>query len=115
MAERVLRGSRLGAVSYETDRNAELAPRQVIEFVCPHDHRFTVPFSDEAEIPRTWECKVCGEPALLVHGELPEPKKIKPARTHWDMLMERRSLTDLEEVLAERLQVLHDRQGLKSA
>src|SRR5437763_16589140 len=52
MAERVLRGSRLGAVSYETDRNAELAPRQVIEFVCPHDHRFTVPFSDEAEIPR---------------------------------------------------------------
>ena len=35
MAERVLRGSRLGAVSYETDRNAELAPRQVIEFACP--------------------------------------------------------------------------------
>ena len=58
---------------------------------------------------------MCGEPALLVHGELPEPKKIKPARTHWDMLLERRTLPDLEEVLAERLQVLHDRQGLKSA
>ena len=81
----------------------------------PHDHRFSVPFSDEAEIPRTWDCKVCGEPALLVHGELPEPKKVKPARTHWDMLLERRTLPDLEEVLAERLQVLHDRQGLKSA
>jgi hypothetical protein len=115
MAERVLRGSRLGAVSYETDRNAELAPRQVIEFACSHGHKFTVPFSDEAEIPRSWDCKVCGEPALLVHGELPEPKKVKPARTHWDMLLERRTLPDLEEVLAERLQVLHDRQGLKSA
>ncbi|MDX6204404.1 MAG: hypothetical protein QOE76_2759 [Frankiales bacterium] len=115
MAERVLRGSRLGAVSYETDRNAELAPRQVIEFSCPQGHRFSVPFSDEAEIPRIWDCKVCGEPALLVHGELPEPKKVKPARTHWDMLLERRTLPDLEEVLAERLQVLHDRQGLKTA
>ena len=28
MADRVLRGSRLGAVSYETDRNHDLAPRQ---------------------------------------------------------------------------------------
>ena len=27
MADRVLRGSRLGAVSYETDRNHDLAPR----------------------------------------------------------------------------------------
>ena len=29
MADRVLRGSRLGAVSYETDRNHDLAPRQM--------------------------------------------------------------------------------------
>ncbi|MBO0878738.1 MAG: RNA polymerase-binding protein RbpA, partial [Pseudonocardia sp.] len=28
MADRVLRGSRLGAVSYETDRNHDLAPRR---------------------------------------------------------------------------------------
>ena len=28
MADRVMRGSRLGAVSYETDRNHSLAPRQ---------------------------------------------------------------------------------------
>ncbi|MGH3554800.1 MAG: RNA polymerase-binding protein RbpA, partial [Mycobacterium sp.] len=27
MADRVMRGSRLGAVSYETDRNHDLAPR----------------------------------------------------------------------------------------
>ncbi len=37
---------------------------------------------------------------------MPAPKKIKPPRSHWDMLMERRSMADLEEVLAERLAVI---------
>ena len=32
MADRVLRGSRLGAVSYETDRNHDLAPRQMAKY-----------------------------------------------------------------------------------
>ncbi|HZB21605.1 MAG TPA: RNA polymerase-binding protein RbpA, partial [Blastococcus sp.] len=32
-----------------------------------------------------------------------------PPRTHWDMLLERRSVEDLEEVLAERLDVLRGR------
>ena len=34
MADRVLRCSRLGAVSYETDRNHDLAPRQMITYRC---------------------------------------------------------------------------------
>jgi len=110
MADRVLRGSRLGAVSYETDRNTEFVARQIVEYDCPSGHHFTVPFSAEAEVPSTWECKVCGDTALMVDGERPEPKQAKPARTHWDMLMERRTLDDLEEVLAERLAVLHERQ-----
>ena len=32
MGERVLRGSRLGAVSYENDRNTDLAPRQAAAY-----------------------------------------------------------------------------------
>ncbi len=106
MGERVLRGSRLGSVSYENDRNTDLAPRQETRYDCPRGHEFAMPFAAEAEIPATWECKLCGATALLVDGELPEAKKLKPARTHWDMLMERRSFEDLEEVLAERLAVL---------
>ena len=70
-----------------------------------------MPFAAEADVPPTWECKVCGATALLRDGEQPEPKKTKPARTHWDMLLERRSVAELEEVLAERLAVLHDHQG----
>jgi hypothetical protein len=44
-----------------------------------------------------------------VGGAEPAPKKVKPPRTHWDMLLERRSVEDLEEVLAERLEVLRGR------
>lgn len=106
MGERVLRGSRLGSVSYESDRNTELAPRQDSIYDCPQGHSFTMPFAAEADVPPVWECKVCGAPALLVDSERPEPKKVKPARTHWDMLMERRTTADLEDVLAERLAIL---------
>ena len=108
MSDRVLRGSRLGSVSYETDRNTELAPRQLVTFECSAGHRFGVPFASEAEIPLVWECRTCGAKSLRVDGARPEPKKVKPARTHWDMLMERRSTDELEEVLAERLAVLRE-------
>ena len=111
MGERVLRGSRLGAVSYETDRGTEMAARQNVTYDCPAGHSFAMTFAAEADVPAIWECKVCGGEALLVDGERPEPKKGKPARTHWDMLLERRSLPELEEVLAERLAVLHENQG----
>jgi hypothetical protein len=106
MAERALRGTRLGATSYETDNGIDLAPRQDVEYSCPHGHRFGVPFSLEADVPAQWECRVCGAMALRVDGEAPEEKPGKPARTHWDMLLERRTVADLEEVLAERLEVL---------
>ncbi|RAG82092.1 hypothetical protein DN069_29270 [Streptacidiphilus pinicola] len=106
MSERALRGTRLGATSYETDRGIDLAPRQTVEYACQNGHRFEVPFSVEAEIPHIWECRFCGSEALLIDGDEPEEKKLKPVRTHWDMLMERRTREELEEVLAERLEVL---------
>ncbi|MBA3523842.1 MAG: RNA polymerase-binding protein RbpA [Geodermatophilaceae bacterium] len=111
MAERTLRGSRLGSVSYETDRNTEPAARQTGEYRCIKGHAFTVPFSDEAEVPLVWECRLDGSIAKLVDGAEAETKKVKPPRTHWDMLLERRSVADLEEVLAERLEMLRGRRS----
>src|SRR4051812_38117689 len=55
MADRVLRGSRLGTTSYETDRNTDLAPRQQAVYDCPHGHAFGVPLSSDAEIPPSWD------------------------------------------------------------
>jgi hypothetical protein len=115
MADRTLRGSRLGSVSYETEYGAEPAPRNIAAYRCPNGHEFSVPFAEEAEIPTVWECRLDGTNGVLVDGPAPEAKKVKPPRTHWDMLMERRSIADLEEVLAERLDVLRARRGQKSA
>jgi hypothetical protein len=111
MADRTLRGSRLGSVSYETEYGAEPAPRNIAEYRCPAGHLFRVPFSEEADIPTLWECRTDGNWSRLVDGPEPEAKKVKPPRTHWDMLMERRTVADLEEVLAERLDVLRARRG----
>ena len=66
MGERSLRGSRLGSVSYETERNTSPIERQYAEYRCASGHLFTVPFADDAELPDTWECKFDGSAAKLV-------------------------------------------------
>ena len=111
MGERSLRGSRLGSVSYETERNTAPIERQYAEYRCASGHLFTVPFADDAELPDTWECKFDGSVARLVDGSEPEQKKAKPPRTHWDMLLERRSISELEDILNERLQEVRTRRG----
>jgi len=112
MADRSLRGTRLGAASLESDAGVEPAPRQMKEYVCPNEHRTVVPLSVEADVPALWECR-CGEQALLLDASRPEEKPTKPARTHWDMLLERRSKEDLQVLLDERLELL--RSGLLHA
>lgn len=107
MSERsTLRGSRLVATSYEDERGVEFAERQNIAYICTGGHRFEMTFSTEAEIPALWDCPRCGAEALRVATERPEDDPGKPARTHWDMLMERRSLDELQDLLDERLQLL---------
>jgi ribosomal protein L37AE/L43A len=107
MADRALRGSRLGATSLEDDRDIELAPRMTVAYDCPQGHATLIPMAAEADVPALWECRECGASALMRGGELPVTKAKKPARTHWDMLLERRTIADLEELLAERLELLH--------
>jgi hypothetical protein len=51
--------------------------------------------------------------AMASAGDSPSPKKVKPPRSHWDMLMERRTVEDLEAVLAERLEVIRERRLLE--
>jgi hypothetical protein len=106
MAERTLRGARLGGQSFEDERGIEFAARQQVGYRCPQGHEFEITMSDEAEVPATWECPRCGAEALNVAGREPEAKAEKPARTHWDMLLERRSESELEDILKERLELL---------
>ena len=106
MAERTLRGARLGGQSFEDERGIEFAARQQVGYRCPQGHDFEITMSDEADVPAVWECPRCGEEALSTSGVEREVKAEKPVRTHWDMLLERRSITELEEILTERLELL---------
>jgi hypothetical protein len=115
MAERALRGSRLGAVSYENDHATELAERQIVAYTCPHGHHVEVPLAAEAEVPPTWECRFCGATATKADTAAVAPTRVKPPRSHWDMLLERRSIPELEAILEERLGVLRTAGRRKSA
>jgi RNA polymerase-binding protein len=74
-----MRGTRLGASSLESDEGVQPAARQVIRYLCPAGHQ---------------------------NSGSPTQKPVKPARTHWDMLLERRTTAELEELLQERLGLL---------
>ena len=107
-----MRGSRMGTTSYETDGGL-FAPRALTTYVCDQGHQVTMPFSAEAdEIPDSWPC-ACGAAGMLVGAAQNAPVKQKHLRTHWDMLLERRTVKDLEGLLKERLEVL--RRPRKSA
>lgn len=110
MSDRSLRGMRLGAQSMETESGVEPAPRQRIEYRCEDGERVFVTFAAEAEIPPVWVSKT-GKEALLVDGERPDNSNDKPVRTHWDMLLERRTMEELEQILQDRLNNLRERRG----
>ena len=61
-----------------------------------------------------WECR-CGEEALLRDASKPEVKAGKPPRTHWDMLLERRTVGELQALLDERLDLLRSGKLRRSA
>ncbi|CAM2794851.1 RNA polymerase-binding protein RbpA [Actinomyces slackii] len=107
MADRALRGMTIGAKSMESEEGVEFAERMIITYECPLAHVTSVPMSTEAEVPATWECPECGQAAAR-RGEddqdSEEPKKT--VRTHWDMLLERRGVDELKELLDERLEQL---------
>ncbi|WGW13614.1 RNA polymerase-binding protein RbpA [Saxibacter everestensis] len=105
MSERSLRGTQLGSRSLESDAGVEPAPRQIAEYVCPDGHTFTVPFSVEAEIPPIWESSTNGT-GILKGAEEPNGEPEKHVRSHWDMLLERRTPEELQVLLDERLELL---------
>ena len=106
-----MRGSRLGAVSYETDRNHDLAARKTARYRTKNGDEFDMPFAIDAQVPGTWQCRNGMEGTLIEGGDPAEPKKVKVPRTHWDMLRERRSIEELEELLNERLEVIKSRRS----
>jgi len=115
MADRSLRGMRLGAQSLQSEEGVTFSPRVGHTYRCGTCGRETVMiFSAEAEAPDEWECKYCARTATRLVDSMPvvvDHSDEKIPRTHWDMLLERRTRDELEELLEERLSVLRLRRG----
>ncbi|WP_434969164.1 RNA polymerase-binding protein RbpA [Microbacterium sp. bgisy207] len=115
MADRSLRGMRLGASSLQSEDGVVFHERAQFTYSCTSCGRdTTMTFAADAEVPETWECRTCGAEALLrVDGETVtvDHGDVKAPRSHWDMLLERRTIPELEELLEERLAFVRARRG----
>jgi hypothetical protein len=115
MADRSLRGMRLGAQSLQSDEGVVLVDHQLRTYQTEDGERFVVTFAADAEAPEVWPSPKTGVEGRLLDTEgdiVPyEAPEQKPQRTHWDMLLERRTVEDLEEVLQIRLDYLRERRG----
>lgn len=101
-----MRGMRLGAQSLESDSGVELSARQRKTFRCAEGHEFVMVFSETAELPEVWDCKSCPEVAIRLENDSPitlTAGESEAPRTHYDMVLERRSREELEELLQEML------------
>lgn len=106
---------RLGAQSLQSEEGVVFSERQVREFRAGDGSTFSVTFAADADIPDRWTSPRSGQEGQLLEEDgtlaVREVKEVKPPRTHWDMLLERRTRAELEELLEERLQYLRARRG----
>ncbi len=118
MSQQTMRGMRLGTQSLESERGVSYEPRGRFTYQCSGGHQTEMVFASGAELPQTWECKVCSKTAVLLeNGEQVALDLVeeKIPRSHWQMLLERRSIEELEEILEERLQDLRARREAAAA
>jgi len=115
MADRSLRGIRLGAQSLQSEEGVVFMERAEHTYTCSSCGRDTkLVFAADAEAPETWECRTCGAEAVLSVGGTTvevDHSNDKTPRSHWDMLLERRTIPELEELLEERLAYVRARRG----
>jgi hypothetical protein len=112
MAQQTMRGIRLGNQSLESEVGVTYSPRITQSYQCTNGHVSQLVFAQDAELPQVWQCKHCPEQAtLLKNGKVVklDIEDLKTPRSHWEMLLERRSKEELEEILKERLDYIRAR------
>jgi ABC-type molybdate transport system substrate-binding protein len=106
---------RLGTQSLQSEVGVEFSPRKKSTYRAADGTTFEVMFSADAEIPQQWESPKTGQEGILLTSDgkpvVLDETETKVPRSHWDMLLERRSRAELEELLQERLTVLRTRRG----
>lgn len=115
MADRSLRGMRLGAQSLQSEEGVTFSPRTKSTYQLSDGSTFEMTFAADAEIPQVWESPKNGREGILIAADgkpvVVDEIESKVPRSHWDMLLERRTRVELEELLQERLDYLRARKG----
>lgn len=114
MSQATMRGMRLGSQSLESERGVTYEARTKFSYQCIAGHLTELTFAQDAEVPPTWECRSCSKEAILLSdGKLVDLSHLeeKEPRSHWQMLLERRSIDELEEILQERLDYIRGRRA----
>jgi hypothetical protein len=90
---------------YLIQPTANTVARAETTYTCSLGHTFTKVFAADAKVPGTWDCPHCGG---IGTSESMGGQGATPAvnRTHWDMILERRSLDELADMVTERLSQL---------
>lgn len=119
MSDKRLRGSTLGRISFENEIGAEIAPRQTVQYQTEAGETFSVVFDALADVPYEWTSPHTGHRGRLltssgktITGIDPNaPAPTPPTVTHWEQLMKRRTVEELEVLLADRIAVMRERRG----
>lgn len=118
MSESTMRGMRLGAQSLENEVGINFVDRAKFTYQCGNGHTTELVFAAEAEVPEVWQCRQCSEQAAIVtDGKFVELSVTheRPGRSHWEMLLERRTKEELEEILKERIDYVRARRATGKA
>lgn len=111
MSNKQLRGTRLGSISHESEEGVDFVETQTVTFRTPDGEEFTVTFMVGVELPFDWKSPrtsnigrrldAKGKPIVGVDPNAPAPAA--PTVTHWEQLMKRRTIEELEIILADRI------------
>jgi hypothetical protein len=109
-----MRGMRLGSQSLESEVGVEFYGRTSHSYRCANNHDTAVKFAVDAEAPTSWACRHCALDGVLLKDGVPVeliPDANSGPRTHFEMLLERRSREELEELVQERLSMMRARRA----
>ncbi|MEY4312698.1 MAG: hypothetical protein RLZZ319_207 [Actinomycetota bacterium] len=111
MSEKRLRGSRLGSISLESEVGVDFVALQDVTFRTADGEEFSVRFMEGVELPFDWtsprsgkvgrRLDAKGKPIEGIDPNAPTPPP--PTVTHWEQLLKRRTIPELEVILADRI------------
>ena len=111
MSNKRMQGTRLGSISSESEEGVEFVERQNVTFRTEDGEEFVVTFMTGVELPYDWRSPrssnlgrrldAKGKP---IQGDDPNaPPPTPPTVTHWEQLMKRRTIEELEVILQDRI------------